>query len=88
MERSTTAPPISHYLTRVMESGVSHYSVDLLSAPALRKDGKRISTEFSMVLVKGEDGKVLGVAAVIRDVSARWQREKELKERIRVLENK
>lgn len=73
---------------RVMESGESHYSVDLLSAPALRKDGTRISTEFSMVLVKGDDGKVLGVAAVIRDVSARWQREKELKERIRVLENK
>jgi signal transduction histidine kinase len=38
-----------------------------------------------MVLVKREDGKVLGVAAVIRDISARWQREKE---RIRVLENK
>ena len=73
---------------QVMESGESHYSVDLLSAPALRKDGTRISTEFSMVLVKGEDGKVLGVATVIRDVSARWQREKELKERIRVLESK
>jgi PAS domain S-box-containing protein len=73
---------------RVMESGESHYSVDLLSAPALRKDGTRISTEFSMVLVKGDDGKVLGVAAIIRDVSARWQREKELKERIRVLESK
>jgi PAS domain S-box-containing protein len=73
---------------RVMESGSSHYSVDLLSAPALRKDGSRISTEFSMVLVKGEDGKVLGVAAVIRDVSARWQREKELKERIKELVNK
>ena len=73
---------------RVMESGESHYSVDLLSAPALRKDGTRISTEFSMVLVKGEDGKVLGVAAIIRDVSARWQREKELKERIKELENK
>jgi PAS domain S-box-containing protein len=73
---------------RVMESGESHYSVDLLSAPALRKDGTRISTEFSMVLVKGEDGKVLGVAAIIRDVSARWQREKELKERIRELENR
>ena len=73
---------------RVMESGESHYSVDLLSAPALRKDGTRISTEFSMVLVKGDDGKVLGVAAIIRDVSARWQREKELKERIKVLETK
>ena len=71
---------------RVMESGSSHYSVDLLSAPALCKDGTRISTEFSMVLVKGADQAVLGVAAVIRDVSARWQREKELKERLRVLE--
>ena len=73
---------------QVMESGESHYSVDLLSAPALRKDGTRISTEFSMVLVKGDDGKVLGVAAIIRDVSARWQLEKEMKEQIRELENK
>lgn len=71
---------------RVMESGSSHYSIDLLSAPALRKDGSRISTEFSMVLLKADDGAVQGVAAIIRDVSARWQRERELKERIRVLE--
>jgi PAS domain S-box-containing protein len=71
---------------RVMESGASHYSVDLLSAPALCKDGTRISTEFSMVLVKGDDGTTLGVAALIRDVSARWQREKELKTRIKELE--
>ena len=71
---------------RVMESGESRYSTEMLSAPALRKDGTRISTEFSMVMVKGSDGTVRGVAAVIRDVSARWQREKELKERIRVLE--
>jgi PAS domain S-box-containing protein len=73
---------------RVMESGSSHYSVDLLSAPAQRKDGTRISTEFSMVLVKDDEGKGLGVAAVIRDVSARWQREKELKEQVRELESK
>ncbi len=71
---------------RVMETGESHYSVDLLSAPALRKDGTRISSEFSMVMVKDENGAMLGVAAVIRDVSARWQREKEQKERLRVLE--
>ena len=71
---------------RVMESGSSRYSADLLSAPALRKDGTRLSTEFSMVMVKDEAGRMLGVAAIIRDVSARWQREKELKERIKVLE--
>jgi PAS domain S-box-containing protein len=71
---------------RVMESGESRYSTEMLSAPALRKDGTRISTEFSMVMVKGDDGKVLGVAAVIRDVSARWQKEKNLRERVRELE--
>ena len=71
---------------RVMESGESRYSTEMLSAPALRKDGSRISTEFSMVMVKDNGGKVIGVAAVIRDVNARWQREKELKERIRILE--
>lgn len=71
---------------RVMESGTSRYSTEMLSAPALRKDGTRISTEFSMVMVKDGNGIVLGVAAVIRDVSTRWQREKELKERIRALE--
>jgi len=71
---------------RVMESGSSRYSADLLSAPALRNDGARISTEFSMVMVKDDAGMMLGVAAIIRDVSARWQREKELKERIKALE--
>jgi PAS domain S-box-containing protein len=71
---------------RVMQSGSSHYSIDLLSAPALRKDGTRLSTEFSMVMVKDQAGEMLGVSAIIRDVSARWQREKELKERIRILE--
>lgn len=70
----------------VMQSGSSRYSTDLLSAPALHKNGSRISTEFSMVMVKDKEGKMLGVAAIIRDVSARWQREKELKERIKALE--
>ena len=71
---------------RVMQSGSSRYSPDLLSAPALRKDGTRLSTEFSMVMVKDDNGAMVGVAAIIRDVSARWQREKELKERIKALE--
>lgn len=71
---------------RVMQSGKSRYSADLLSAPALRKDGTCLSTEFSMVMVRDEAGEMLGIAAIIRDVSARWQREKELKEKIRSLE--
>ena len=68
---------------RVMESGSSRYSTEQLSAPALRKDGTRISTEFSMILVIDENGTVLGVAAVIRDITDQKKRENELKERIR-----
>ena len=71
---------------RVMASGSSRYSTNLLSAPALHRNGTRLSTEFSMVMVKDEAGVMLGVAAIIRDVSARWQREKELKEQIVTLE--
>lgn len=71
---------------RVMAEGSSRYSTDLLSAPALRKDGTRISTEFSMVLLKDAGGEMCGVAAIMRDVSARWQRDQELKERLRQLE--
>ncbi len=71
---------------RVMASGSSRYSTNLLSAPALHRNGTRLSTEFSMVMVKDETGAMLGVAAIIRDVSARWQREKELKEQIVTLE--
>ncbi|QEM68701.1 PAS domain S-box protein [Geobacter sp. FeAm09] len=72
---------------RVMASGTSRYSVELLSAPALCKDGSRISTEFSLVLVTDTAGQVQGVAAIIRDVTARWQREREQKERMRELES-
>jgi PAS domain S-box-containing protein len=71
---------------RVMESGSSRYSTSMLATPALRKDGTRISTEFSMVLLQDKQGDMIGVAAIIRDVTARWLREKELRERIRVLE--
>lgn len=71
---------------RVMETGSSRYSTNMLATPALRKDGTRISTEFSMVLVHDDQGEMIGVAAIIRDVTARWQREKELRERVRVLE--
>jgi PAS domain S-box-containing protein len=51
--------------------------------PALRKDGARISIEFSIVILKTNEGRVAGSAAVIRDVTARWEREKALKEALK-----
>jgi len=71
---------------KVMASGVTRYGTELLSAPGLRKDGSRLSREFSMVIVRDENGAVLGTGAVIRDITARFQKEKALKERLKVLE--
>lgn len=71
---------------KVMKTGQSHYQTDLLSAPATTREGKRLSTEFSMVLLKDEQGQPKGVAAIMRDVSERWQREKELKQKIATLQ--
>jgi len=71
---------------KVMASGVTRYGTELLSAPGLRKDGSRLSLEFSMVIVRDEKGAVLGTGAIIRDITARFQKEKALKERLKVLE--
>jgi len=71
---------------RVMAAGESRYAADLLAVPGLRKDGARISLEFTITLIKDDQGQVLGAAAIIRDVTARWERERELKKRLATLE--
>ena len=71
---------------KVMETGVTRYAVELLATPAIRKDGSRISTEFSMSLVRDAAGRLMGVGAIIRDVTVRWQKEKGLRERLAILE--
>jgi PAS domain S-box-containing protein len=71
---------------RVMETGSTRYATELLAAPALRKDGSRISTEFSMTIIRNPAGEILGTAAVLRDVTARWQKEKAMIKRLAELE--
>jgi PAS domain S-box-containing protein len=74
---------------RVMQTGVTKYSArQLLSVPAMRRDGGRISVEFSIALVPDADGTLLGVAAVMRDVTDRWRKEKEMTDRLAALEAK
>jgi len=71
---------------KVMATGQTRYGKELLAVPALRKDGTRISIEFSIVLIRSSAGEVLGAAAIIRDVTARWLKERELKDRLAALE--
>jgi PAS domain S-box-containing protein len=71
---------------KVMASGVTKYGRDPLAVPATRKDGARISIEFNVVLVRADSGELAGVAAIIQDVTARWQKQKELNARLAALE--
>lgn len=73
---------------KVMASGVTKYGSQLLAVPAMRKDGTRISVEFTIVLLRSASAEILGAAAIMQDVTARWQQQKQLKERLAALEAK
>jgi PAS domain S-box-containing protein len=72
--------------TKVMATGVTKYGSDPLAVPAMKKDGTRISIEFNVILLKSPTGEVQGVAAMVQDVTARWQQQKELRARLAALE--
>lgn len=67
---------------KVMAEGRSRYESDLLAVPALKKDGSRISVEFTLVPVQDENGRLEGIAAILRDVTERWNRDKALRQRL------
>ena len=73
---------------KVMATGVTKYGRDPLAVPAVKKDGSRISIEFNVVLVRKGSGELAGVAAMVQDVTARWQRQKEMNTRLAALETR
>jgi len=65
---------------QTMATGRSRYGAgDLLAVPAIRKDGARISVEFTIVPFRGPDGTMEGIAAILRDVTARFEETRRLK---------
>jgi PAS domain S-box-containing protein len=68
---------------QVMALGESRYGEgDLLSVPGVRKDGHQISLEFTIVSLKDAQSRMAGVAAVIRDVTKRFEEVKLLKQQL------
>ena len=68
---------------QVMQTGKSRYGAgDLLAVPAQRKDGTRISVEFTIVPVHDASGRMLGMAAILRDVTQRFNEMKALREQL------
>ena len=68
---------------QTMETGRSRYGEgDLLSVPALRKDGTTISVEFTIVLLKSEPVGVRGIVAIMRDVTQRFEEMRQLRRKL------
>jgi PAS domain S-box-containing protein len=65
---------------RVMETGESRYGAgQLLSVPGVTKDGRRISVEFTIVMLRDRENRPAGTAAILRDVTDRFEKIRKLK---------
>jgi PAS domain S-box-containing protein len=65
---------------KTMRTGETRYGAgDLLAVPAIRKDGTRISTEFTIVPFRDGSGRMIGIAAIMRDVTKRFDEMKALR---------
>jgi PAS domain S-box-containing protein len=63
-----------------MRSGQTRYGGgDLLAVPALRQGGTRISVEFSIIPFHDEAGTMVGMGAIMRDVTRRFDEMKALR---------
>lgn len=63
-----------------VRTGKTRYGTgDVLAVPALRKGGARISIEFTILPFSDRAGRMLGIAAILRDVTKRFEEMKALR---------
>jgi len=68
---------------RAVQTGESRYGEgDVLSVPAMREDGGTISIEFTIVPLRDQAGQMVGMAAIIRDVTKRFEELRALKRQL------
>jgi len=66
-----------------VRTGKTRYGAgDVLSVPALRKDGARISVEFTILPFVDRAGRILGIAAILRDVTKTFEEMKTLRKEL------
>jgi PAS domain S-box-containing protein len=72
---------------QTMATGYTRYGDKLLSVPATHRDGQRLSIEFSVAILRDDAGQIVGISAIMREVTERRNTEKALRARIAELEN-
>jgi PAS domain S-box-containing protein len=71
---------------KTMQTGQTKYGSDLLRVPAVHKDGRALSIAFTVALLHGPGNQVSGIVAAIRDETARFTEERNLRKRVTELE--
>ena len=72
--------------SKTMASGETRYAHDVLRVPAVHKDGRALSIAFTVGLLFGPRREVKGILAVIRDETAHFAEERDLRKRLAELE--
>ena len=72
----------------VMRTGQTKYGADVLRVPARHKDGRPLSIAFTVALLSRADGQTEAIAAIVRDDTSRWNEEREMRQRLRELEDR
>jgi PAS domain S-box-containing protein len=67
---------------QTMLTGYTRYGDKLLAVPALHKDGHRLSIEFSVALLRDHANQIVGISAIMREVTERREAEKALRTRL------
>jgi PAS domain S-box-containing protein len=73
---------------QTMATGYTRYGDKLLSVPANHRDGQRLSIEFSVALLRDDADQIVGISAVMREISERRNAEKALRTKIAELEKR
>jgi PAS domain S-box-containing protein len=73
---------------RVMASGQTKYGSEVLRVPAEHRDGHSLSIAFTVTLLELPEGRGRAIAAIMRDETARWNEERDLRRRLADLEAK
>jgi PAS domain S-box-containing protein len=73
---------------KTMTTGQTRYGDKLLSVPATHRDGHRLSVEFSVALLRHDDGHIVGISAIMREVTERRNEDRALRGRLAELEGR
>jgi PAS domain S-box-containing protein len=71
---------------RAIGDGDTKYRGQAMPTRSVRKDGETIYVELTFAIIHDANGQVVGALAHARDITERWAREREQRERLQTLE--